>query len=111
MRSARVKLALSLAGAASFGVMLASPTPASAADLPSGLTFWSGAFTGQTVNYENPSIDCETLPFTAHAEFNNTSKSILVYSTTDCTGQAIGFPAYDIHSFITYNGRSFRAGS
>lgn len=104
-----VKLALGLAGAASLCAMLGAVTPASADTLPSGVTFWSGAFTGQTVTYADPGSACITLPFTVHAELNNTSTSIQVYKTTDCTGQALTFPAWDIHSFTGFDGRSFRA--
>ncbi|WP_437624221.1 hypothetical protein [Sorangium sp. So ce1151] len=109
MRSIKVKLALGLAGASALCVMLGMAAPASADPPPSGVTFWSGAFAGQTVNYANPSTGCTTLPFTVHSELNNTSKSIQVYATTDCTGQALTFPASDIHSFTGFDGRSFRA--
>ncbi|WP_437575177.1 hypothetical protein [Sorangium sp. So ce887] len=109
MRSIKVELALGLAGAAALCVMLGTVRPASADPLPSGVSFWSGVFAGQTVNYANPSTSCTTLPFTVHSELNNTSQSIQVYPTTDCTGQALTFPASDIHSFTGFDGRSFRA--
>lgn len=111
MPGIRVKLASGLASVASLSVMLGTVTPASADAASSGVTFWSGAFAGRPVTYADPSTDCTTLPFTAHSEFNNTGKSIQVYKTTDCTGQALTFPATDIHSFIGFDGRSFRATS
>jgi hypothetical protein len=111
MPNVKVKAALGLAGAASLCVMLGIVTPASADTASSGVTFWSSAFTGQTVTYADPSTDCTTLPFTVHSEFNNTDASIEVYKTTDCTGQALTFPATDIHSFAGFDGRSFRATS
>lgn len=109
MRRIKVELALGLAGAAALCAMLGAASRASADPLPTGLTFWSGVFAGQTVNYTNPSTSCTTLPFTVHSELNNTSKSIQVYATTDCTGPALTFPAHDIHSFAGFDGRSFRA--
>ncbi|WP_329084147.1 MULTISPECIES: hypothetical protein [unclassified Streptosporangium] len=108
MSTFKVKIALGLASAASLCAVLATAAPAAANSSPSGVTFWSGAFTGQSVTYANPGTGCTTLPFTVHSEFNNTDTSILVYRTTDCTGQALTFPANDIHSFIGFDGRSFR---
>ncbi|MFF5247756.1 hypothetical protein ACFY3V_26015 [Streptosporangium sp. NPDC000095] len=107
MSTTKVKIALGVVSAASLCAMLGAVAPASA-DTPPGVTFWSGAFTGQSVNYPNPSSDCTTLPFTVHSEFNNSDKSILIYNTTNCTGQALTFPANDIHSFIRFDGQSFR---
>ncbi|UQA59922.1 hypothetical protein [Polyangium aurulentum] len=111
MRNIKVDLALGLAGAAALCVMFGSITPASADNVPPGVTFWSGAFTGQTVNYPDPSTSCTTLPFTVHAELNNTSKYIQVYTTTDCTGPALTIPPTDIHNFTSFDARSFRVTS
>ncbi|AWS46490.1 peptidase inhibitor family I36 protein [Streptosporangium sp. 'caverna'] len=111
MPTIKIKLALGLASVASLSVILGTVAPASADATSSGVTFWSGAFAGQPVTYADPSADCTTLPFTVHSEFNNTGKSIQVYKTTDCTGQALTFPATDIHSFTGFDGRSFRATS
>ncbi|MGJ6964603.1 hypothetical protein ACSDR0_22075 [Streptosporangium sp. G11] len=109
MSTTKVKIALGIASAASLCAVLGAVTPAAADPAPVGVTFWSGAFTGQPVTYANPSTDCTTLPFTVHSEFNNTDRSILVYKTTDCTGHALTFPANDIHSFIRFDAQSFRA--
>jgi hypothetical protein len=111
MPTIKIKLALGLASVASLSVILGTVTPASADAASSGVTFWSGAFAGQSVTYADPSADCATLPFTVHSESNNTGKSIQVYKTEDCTGQALTFPATDIHSFIGFDGRSFRTTS
>src|SRR5690606_15123807 len=75
----------------------AAPVSAAA----SGVTFWSGWFTGQSVTYPNPSTSCTTPPFAARSEPNETSKALLLYTTTDCTGHAIRIPATDIHNFTT----------
>lgn len=101
----KLKTVLGIAGAATV-LALGSATPASAA--ASGVTFWSGWFTGQSVTYPNPSTSCTTLPFAARSELNETSKTLLLYTTTDCTGPAITIPATDVHNFTT-DIRSFRA--
>ncbi|MFI7616217.1 hypothetical protein ACIBP6_33850 [Nonomuraea terrae] len=107
MRSTKLTFAWGLAGAASLCIALGSAVPASA-DSGSGVTFWSGDFTGQSVTLP-ASTACTTLPFTAHSEFNDTDTTIRVYETTDCTGHALAYPPTDIHSFLTFDGRSFRA--
>lgn len=101
----RVKFALGLAGAASLALTLGTAAPASAS---SGLTFWSGYFTGQSVSYANPGTSCTTLPFAVHSHLNLTDQSIQLYPTADCTGWSLTFPASDIHNYST-DIRSFRA--
>jgi hypothetical protein len=108
MSSPKVRLAWGLAGAASLCIALGSVTPASAADWGPGVTFWSGDFAGRSVTLP-ASTSCTALPFTAHSEYNNTDTRIYVYKTTDCAGSAVSFPAGDIHSFLDFDGRSFRA--
>lgn len=107
--SIKTVVALGLAGVTALCAMLATAPSASADPLPSGVTFWLGVFAGEMVNYPDPSTSCTTLPFTVHSELNNTNKTILVYATTDCTGQALTFPPLDIHNFADFDGRSFRA--
>ena len=94
--------------AAGVGLALgAGVAPASAA--PGGdLTFYSGAFTGPSVSY-TPGTACTALPFTVHSELNLSTRSVEVYGTQDCSGPALTFPADDLHSFLTFDGRSFRA--
>ena len=87
------------------GLLVAAPT-AAAAEVDE-LTFWSGAFTGETVSYPDAGTGCTTLPFVAHAELNGTTTGIRVYESTDCTGRALTFPENDIHSFINFDARSF----
>lgn len=89
--------------------LLAVAAPAASASVPEGLTFWSGAFTGQAVTYPDVDAGCTVLPFVAHAELNGTATGIRVYETADCTGPALTFPATDIHSFIGFDGRSFES--
>lgn len=102
----RAKKRLAAAVLAAAGLLaVAVPTTASAAD--GDLTFWSGAFTGQTVTYPDAGTGCTTLPFVVHAELNETATGIRVYESTDCTGRALTFPATDVHSFIGFDGRSF----
>jgi len=105
MRSTKVKLALSVA---SLCAVLGAAAPAAAADPGPGVTFWSGAFTGETVTYPAPGTGCTVLPFIAHAEYNNTDKTLRVYQTTDCSGWFYYFPANDIHNFLNFDARSFR---
>jgi hypothetical protein len=90
--------ALGIVAAATAGVLLGAVAPASAAE-PTGITFWSGAFTGQQVGYPAASESCTTLPFAAHAQLNLTETAVNVYSSADCTGFALYFPANDLHSF------------
>jgi hypothetical protein len=88
--------------------LLGTAAPASA-DVPStGLTFWSGGFTGTTVTYANPGPECVELPFVVHSEFNGTSHPINVYKGKGCTGAALFFPVNDIHGFTGFDGVSFR---
>jgi hypothetical protein len=92
--------ALGIVVTATAGVLLGAVAPASAAPAePTGITFWSGAFTGQQVSYPAASESCTALPFAAHAQLNLTETAVNVYSSADCTGFALYFPANDIHSF------------
>ena len=94
--------------AAAAAVLLGAAAPASA-DVPStGLTFWSGAFTGTTTTYATPGPDCVDLPFVVHSELNLTPRTITVYQGKGCTGFALSFPTNDFHSFIGFDGVSFR---
>lgn len=111
MRGSRAQIVAGLTIAASALLVGASVTPASAAVPSSGLTFFSGGFTGTTVTYPSPSTGCTVLPFTAHAELNLTSVGITVYRTADCSGAGLFFPADDLHSFVGFDGVSFRATS
>jgi hypothetical protein len=72
------------------------------------LHFYSGVFTGQSVDYAAPGPGCTTLPFVVHSELNSGDQGIDVYRTPDCTGAALHFPANDIHSFNSFDGLSFR---
>lgn len=88
------------------GMALAA-TPATAD--PTGLTFWTGDFSGKSTSYATPGADCAVLPFVAHSELNQTTTGFRVYESTDCSGPALSFPANDIHSFLTFDARSFQA--
>lgn len=108
MRKISTRSAVGIVMAATAGVLLGAVAPASAAPAePTGLTFWSGNFTGQQVSYPAASENCAALPFAAHAQMNLTSTAVNVYTSTDCTGGALFFPANDFHNF-TQNGLSYR---
>jgi hypothetical protein len=92
--------------AAALGLVAAVAGTASA-DEPTGITFWSADFNGQSVNYTPATTACVTLPFTVHSELNATQDSFLLYTTRDCTGYAITIPATDLHSFVNHDVRSF----
>lgn len=95
---------------ASIVLVLGAVVPASASPAPaSEVTFWSGAFTGEKVSYADPGTDCTDLPFVVHSELNLSSTGIFVHQGKGCTGLALFFPANDIHSFIRFDGGSFRA--
>jgi hypothetical protein len=92
--------ALGIVIAATAGVLLGAVAPASAAPAePTGVTFWSGYFSGQQVSYPVASEDCTVLPFAAHAQMNLTETPINVYTSANCTGGALYFPATDFHNF------------
>jgi len=101
----KLKIALGLAAAATFAFGAAAPASAAAG---SGLTFWSGWFTGKTAVYPNPSTSCTTLPFSGRALLNDTDRTLRLYKTPDCSGRAITIPATDIRNF-SEDIRSFRA--
>jgi hypothetical protein len=101
-------LAAGIAFAGSLALAFGTSVAPAAADAGSSLTFWSGDFAGQTVTYAAPNASCANLPFTAHAELDNTSEAILVYEGANCTGAALVFPAEDIHSFPDFDGFSYR---
>ncbi|MBP2476663.1 hypothetical protein JOF53_005535 [Crossiella equi] len=106
----RAKLA-GVVGTLAVAALLGGAAPASAA--PSGdLQFWETAFfTGRSATYPAAKVTqaCTTLEFTVHAQLNQTDKAIEIFATPDCTGHALYFPANDIHSFIGFDGKSFRA--
>ncbi|MEV4403893.1 hypothetical protein AB0J66_17025 [Actinoplanes sp. NPDC049598] len=108
-KSALAAVATAVAGLALF----AAPASASAAPAPgtSGtLTLYAGNFDpAQAAVYTSIPTACTVAPFVVHAELNLTTSAFAIYSTADCTGPALTFPAEDIHSFATFAGRSFRA--
>ncbi|MFE5307308.1 hypothetical protein [Isoptericola sp. NPDC056573] len=101
-----------LTAAAGLGLaagLVASASSAVAAEPAGDVTFWASEwFTGESATLP-VTDDCTTLPFVAHAEYNAGSVGIDVYATPDCSGHALHFPANDIHSFVDFDGLSFRA--
>ncbi|MGW2778021.1 hypothetical protein ACWC4C_36920 [Streptomyces olivaceoviridis] len=113
MRSLKRNLAsVALAASAVAAAVGLSGSPAFAVDpgTPGYVTFWQGGFTGPTVEYAPSQVgtSCVTLPFSVHADLNNTDRTVLLYDGTGCTGSTLTLPASDLHSFSGFTGRSFR---
>ncbi|KOX13490.1 hypothetical protein ADK66_04760 [Micromonospora sp. NRRL B-16802] len=86
--SMRIGSALIASVLAVTGLSLAA-SPASAQ--PSGLTFYSGAFTTEVANFPAAPIACAALPLTADSHIGWSGfRDVIFYRTTDCTGQATG---------------------
>jgi hypothetical protein len=114
MRTSVKRSLLGLAAAAFSAASLATAVPASAAPGDTGtLTLYADAyFRTPVAGYDAATLgtQCHQLPSTAHAELNLTAKTLQIYATPDCGGAALTFPANDIHSFISFDALSFRAG-
>ncbi|MFC5267831.1 peptidase inhibitor family I36 protein [Kribbella qitaiheensis] len=67
------------------------------------------AFSGNSVQYSDPSPGCTLLPFAPGSLFNWGDKDIYLYTTSNCTGTASLEPANNFHSYPARTFPSFQA--
>ena len=112
------RLALAAAATATISLGLVAPasaqTPVKASAAfecrPGIACFYeTTAFSGNCVQYSDPSTGCTVLPFAPGSLFNWSNKDIYLYTTSNCTGTASLEPANNFHSYPGRTFRSFRA--